>query len=83
MTELQEIRDEFGPRRGFNDPPTKVRLSKLTGFEPKIAISDLPQLKGAMLLHHVYLGSYRVTSGWQWAGRPEGLFESQQKGFVQ
>lgn len=80
---LDEIRNTFGPRQGFTDLPTKMRLSKLTGFDPQIAIEDLPPIKGAMLVHHVYLGSFRVTSGWQWIGRPEGLFESQQNGFVQ
>ena len=83
LMELLEIRSDFGPRQGFSDVPTKMRLSKLTGFDPNSAIPDLPPIKGAMLIHHVYLGSFRVTSGWQWIGRPEGLFESQQKGFVQ
>lgn len=83
LVDLNEVRNEFGPRQGFTDVPTKMRLAKLTGFDPETAISDLPQIKGAMLIHHVYLGSYRVTSGWQWIGRPDGLFESQQKGFVQ
>ena len=83
LMDLNEIRSEFGPRQGFTDVPTKMRLTKLTGFDPETAISDLPDIKGAMLIHHVYIGSYRVTSGWQWIGRPQGLFESQQMGFVQ
>ena len=83
LMELAEVSKEFGPSQAFNDLPKKMRLSKLTGFNPNVAIEDLPPIKGAMLIHHVYLGSYRVTSGWQWIGRPEGLFESQQKGFVQ
>ena len=83
LMELDNVFDEFGPPQGFKDVPRKMHLSKLTGFDPNVAIKDLPQIEGAMLIHHVYLGSYRVTSGWQWIGRPEGLFESQQKGFVQ
>ena len=83
LMELQEVYNEFGPRQGIMDDPTKMRLTKLTGFNPHTAIPNLPSVKGAMLIHHVYLGSYRITSGWQWIGRPEGLFESQQRGFVQ
>ena len=72
----------FGIRRGFKDFPTTMRLTKLTGFDPNTAISELPAIKGAMLLHHVYLGQYRVVSGWQWIGRPPGLSGSLQPGFV-
>ena len=73
----------FGIRKGFTDFPTSMRLTKLTGFDPELGIEDLPPIKGAMLLHHVYLGSYRVVSGWQWIGRPPGLWGSLQRGFVQ
>lgn len=73
----------FGIRRGFEDSPTSMRLTKLTGFDPKTSIIGLPSMKGAMLVHHVYLGSYRVVSGWQWTGRPTGLWGSLQRGFVQ
>ena len=80
---LRDVSREIGPRRGFTDKPTNIRLSKLLGFNPHSAIEGLSPIEGAMLLHHVYIGSFRVVSGWQWAGRPIGLHESQQLGFVQ
>ena len=83
FSELGEIYEMFGPRRGFDDDPTKMILTKMTGLDPQTAIEDLPPIEGTMLVHHVYIGSFRVVSGWQWIGRPLGLHESQQPGFVQ
>ena len=83
LLDFGEIYEFFGPRRGFDDVPTTMALTKVSGFNPQKAISELPPIEGAMLIHHIYIGSFRVVSGWQWAGRPTGLFESQQLGFVQ
>ena len=81
--ELGEMYRVFPRRKGFADDPTEMRASRLVGFDPETMIQDLPPLEGAILVHHLYIGSYRVVSGWQWAGRPLGLHGSQQKGFVQ
>lgn len=68
----------------FGGEPTKMRLAKFTGFIlDETTIEDLPRFRGTILLHHIHIGSYRVVSGWQWAGRPHGLPGSQQLGFVQ
>ena len=84
MQDLVTIYEEFGARSGFNDSPTEMRILKMTGFEfNSESIDGLPPIVGTPLIHHVYLGSYRLISGWQWAGRPIGLYGSQQPGFVQ
>lgn len=44
-------------------------------------IKDMPPA-GVLLIHHVYLGKFRLVTGYQWAGRPAGLPGSQQVGFV-
>ena len=81
--DINDISERFGPRKGFTDLGTNIHLSSLSGFDPRSAIHDLPPIQGTMLIHHIYIGSYRVMSGWQWAGRPSGLYGSQQPGFVQ
>ena len=44
---------------------------KMTGFDiESMDINDMPEIVGVPLVHHIMLGSYRVVSGWQWAGRP-------------
>ena len=43
---------------------------------------EVPDDIGTVLVHHVYLGEFRLVTGWQWAGRLEGLPGAQQIGFV-
>ena len=57
-------------------------LESFTGFELNDnTIADMPDY-GILLIHHIYLGDFRLTTGYQWAGRPAGLPGSQQEGFV-
>jgi hypothetical protein len=44
-------------------------------------IEDMPE-SGVLLIHHIYLGEFRLATGYQWAGRPDGIPGSQQEGFV-
>lgn len=37
---------------------------------------------GKLLIHHVLLGDFRLTTGWQWAGRLPDMPGTQQRGFV-
>ena len=83
LNQFGQLKNEFGPPSGFFIDPTRMRLTKLTGFNVGEALPDLPSIVGTMLIHHVSIGSFRVVSGWQWIGRPHGLHGTQQAGFVQ
>ena len=62
----------------------ELKIVKITGFdEDSVKVEDLPRIEGVLMTHEVFLGSWNAVSGWQWFGRPEGLFQSQQVGFVQ
>lgn len=62
----------------------ELKFVKFSGFdESTIAVEDLPKIEGVVLTHELRLGTWGAISGWQWFGRPEGLIQSQQIGFVQ
>lgn len=62
----------------------ELKFVKITGFdESTVEVDELPNIEGVVLTHEVLLGSLGAVSGWQWFGRPEGLMQSQQIGFVQ
>ncbi len=62
----------------------ELKFVKMAGFdESTVAVQKLPKIEGVVLTHEVLLGTLGTVSGWQWFGRPEGLMQSQQIGFVQ
>ncbi len=62
----------------------ELKIVRFTGFdESAVTVENLPEVEGAVMTHQLFLGSHQLESGWQWFGRPEGLFHSQQPGFLQ
>ena len=61
----------------------ELKLVRITGINNEAKVENVPKIEGVVMTHQIYIGSFQVTSGWQWFGRPEGLFQSQQKGFIQ
>ncbi len=62
----------------------ELKIVKFSGFdESTVAVEDLPRIEGVVLTHELHLGTWSAISGWQWFGRPEGLIQTQQIGFVQ
>lgn len=61
----------------------EIRFVQIQGFNDNtVKIENLPPVEGAVLTHRVYFGSWLATSGWQWYGRPEGVYGTHDDGFV-
>ena len=61
----------------------ELKLIKITGVNEKTKVDDIPDIEGVVMTHKIFVGSFQVESGWQWFGRPEGLFQARQQGFLQ
>lgn len=61
----------------------ELKLIKMTGVNEKTTVENMPKIEGVIMTHKIYFGSFQVESGWQWFGRPDGLFQSRQPGFIQ
>ncbi len=69
-------------RSQFMQPPSML-IECLDGFVfNEKTVADLPHPEGVVATHDVYIGDFRVVSGWQWAGRPLGIPGSLQNGFL-
>ena len=80
LTAAQAI-DSLGEIKSYGDRPD-MSITRLSGIElDERSIDDMPPI-GTLLIHHVYVGSLRIVTGYQWAGRPPGIPGSQQEGFV-
>lgn len=55
---------------------------KRLNFENSDWFGETTEL-GTLLIHHINVGDHRVETGWQWAGRIEGIPGAQQPGFVE
>ena len=62
---------------------TDSKLTKIAGIDENTEVDNLPEIEGVEMTHKVFVGSYQVESGWQWFGRPDGLFQARQSGFIQ
>lgn len=84
LEQIRTVPDDFFTAGGAESRGITATMVKMTGFDVEsMDIKDMPEVEGVPLVHHVYYGSYRVVSGWQWAGRPPGLQGTQQPGFLQ
>ena len=61
----------------------ELKLVRIAGIDDEVKVKNVPRIEGVVMTHQIYIGSFQVTSGWEWFGRPDGLFQSQQKGFIQ
>ena len=61
----------------------ELKLARITGVIDQVQVEKVPRIEGVVMTHKVFVGSTLFESGWQWFGRPEGLYGAQQDGFVQ
>lgn len=74
----------FGEVKGENRLGRELKIISLNGFnESSVKVIDLPRVEGAVMTHEVCIGEWAATAGWQWFGRPLGLYQSLTLGFVQ
>ncbi len=68
----------YAPTPGKDFIPTELQVVGLSGFDDStLLVDELPPVRGVVLTHQIFIGSHQVEYGWQWFGRPEGLYESQ------
>ena len=59
----------------------ELKVMKITGFdENSVIVVDLPRIEGVVMTHELYLGSFKVVSGWQWDDRKDSCTPSR-RGF--
>lgn len=81
--ELRIAMDRFAPGVNQDGYGRELRFVEIQGFnENTVSVDELPEETGAVLTHRVYFGSWLATSGWQWYGRHEGVYQSHELGFV-
>ena len=74
-----EIPIELRPN-GTYPRPAHFRLTSLVSSETSWSEGASPV--GTLLLHHVLLGDFKLTTGWQWLGRLPNMPGTQQPGFI-
>ena len=62
----------------------EIKIVKISGVnEDNIEAKNVPEIEGVVMTHKIFIGTFQVEAGWQWFGRPEGLFQARQSGFIQ
>lgn len=84
LNTIRTLYSGFEARFNARGHGRELKFVNISGFdESTVFVTDLPHIEGAVMTHEIFIGSFQAESGWQWFGRPEGLFQSQQPGFVQ
>lgn len=74
---------KFGEVKGENRLGRELKFVSLHGFdESNVIVDDIPSIEGVVLTHEIFFGEWAATAGWQWFGRPLGLYQSLEHGFV-
>lgn len=81
--DLEAEAAEIAEETFYSGKGRELKLIKITGVNDSTKVENMPEIEGVIMTHKVFFGSFQVESGWQWFGRPDGLFQARQPGFIQ
>ena len=81
--ELEAEAAKIAQETYFGGKGRELKLTKIAGVNAKTEVDNIPDIEGVVMTHKIFVGSFQAESGWQWFGRPEGLYHARQQGFIQ